>query len=162
MKKDNSSFEQEHDLSKDVIENNIFDLEYCDETGEVTPTDSIPGNSTPLAIMCFIATALFLAFGLFLFFSDVNVTSMGFIESEVVNKIIALLIMIGISLLFFILGVSSVKKAKIYYKQKNALESEEVDETAESQILQRTCPKCGETHDIDYPKCPNCKYNYLE
>ena len=25
-----------------------------------------------------------------------------------------------------------------------------------------TCPKCGKSHDIDYPKCPNCKYNYLE
>lgn len=28
-------------------------------------------------------------------------------------------------------------------------------------ILDKTeCPNCGEVHDIDYPKCPKCKYNY--
>ena len=24
------------------------------------------------------------------------------------------------------------------------------------------CPKCGTVHDMDYPKCPNCRYNYEE
>ena len=22
------------------------------------------------------------------------------------------------------------------------------------------CPKCGKIHEIDYPKCPFCKYDY--
>ncbi len=27
-------------------------------------------------------------------------------------------------------------------------------------LPQRTCPKCGHTHDFDYPKCPHCKFDY--
>ena len=27
-------------------------------------------------------------------------------------------------------------------------------------IAQMKCPRCGKKHDIDYPKCPFCKYNY--
>ncbi len=30
----------------------------------------------------------------------------------------------------------------------------------ESGIAQKKCPKCGCVHDIDYPKCPNCKHPY--
>jgi rubrerythrin len=33
-------------------------------------------------------------------------------------------------------------------------------EQVEDQIDQIECPNCGETHDMDYPKCPFCKYNY--
>ena len=29
-------------------------------------------------------------------------------------------------------------------------------------IPQKTCPKCGETHDFDYPKCPYCNHNYYK
>ncbi len=29
-------------------------------------------------------------------------------------------------------------------------------------IAQMNCPKCGALHDIDYPKCPLCKFNYNE
>ena len=43
-----------------------------------------------------------------------------------------------------------------------AIENEETDEAGNDMIMQRTCPKCGKTHDIDYPKCPDCGYNYLE
>ncbi|MDR7870743.1 MAG: hypothetical protein RIN55_07800 [Tissierellaceae bacterium] len=32
----------------------------------------------------------------------------------------------------------------------------------EDQIEQIECPNCGSTHDIDYPKCPFCKYNYYD
>ncbi len=28
------------------------------------------------------------------------------------------------------------------------------------EIAQRKCPHCGKMHDIDYPKCPFCKYDY--
>ena len=30
----------------------------------------------------------------------------------------------------------------------------------DDQIEQIKCPNCGKTHDMDYPKCPFCKYNY--
>lgn len=33
-------------------------------------------------------------------------------------------------------------------------------EDQEDQIAQIKCPNCGKTHDIDYPKCPFCKYDY--
>lgn len=35
------------------------------------------------------------------------------------------------------------------------------EQTAETDSLpQKTCPKCGDRHDFDYPKCPKCKYVY--
>ncbi|MBE6613088.1 MAG: hypothetical protein E7632_11400 [Ruminococcaceae bacterium] len=27
-------------------------------------------------------------------------------------------------------------------------------------IAQVRCPACGRSHDMDYPKCPFCKYDY--
>ena len=30
----------------------------------------------------------------------------------------------------------------------------------EERIAKRECPKCGEKHDWDYPKCPFCNYDY--
>ena len=114
----------------------------------------------PLAVGNFFAAVLFLAFGLFLFFSDVNVTFFGLIESDMINKIIVLIIMLVISLFSFILGFVYLKKAKKYYRNKAALQNEQIDKTVQDKIWQRTCPKCGQSHDIDYPKCPNCKFNY--
>lgn len=35
-----------------------------------------------------------------------------------------------------------------------------VSEGAENEIAQLKCPQCGKTHDMDYPKCPFCKYSY--
>jgi len=32
----------------------------------------------------------------------------------------------------------------------------------EDRIAQRRCPKCGYLHDVDYPKCPFCKFDYFE
>ena len=164
MNKDNNSFEQEYDSLKDVIEfqNNMFNPGHYIGTGKGPPTVSAPGNATPLVIFCFFASAIFLAFGLLLFFSDIRITSSGLIESPLANKIIILIIMLVISLFFMFFGFAYLKKAKRFYKEKRALENEVIDETGEDEIWQRTCPKCGKSHDIDYPKCPNCKYNYLE
>ena len=164
MNKDNNSFEQEYDSLKDVIEfqNNMFNPGHYIGTGKVPPTVSAPGNSTPLVIFCFFDSAIFLAFGLLLFFSDIHITSSRLIESPLANKIIILIIMLVISLFFMFFGFAYLKKAKRFYKEKRALENEVIDETGEDEIWQRTCPKCGKSHDIDYPKCPNCKYNYLE
>ena len=30
----------------------------------------------------------------------------------------------------------------------------------EDELPQKTCPRCGEKHDFDYPKCPVYKYDY--
>ncbi len=103
-----------------------------------------------------------MAFGLFLFFGDIKVTFFGLIESAIANKAIALIVMLGISLLFLFFGFVYLKKAKKYYREKAVLENKPIDEADEDKIWQRTCPKCGISHDIDYPKCPNCSFNYLE
>ena len=155
---------EEYDSIKDVIEfqNNIFNPGHYVGTGKVPPTVSAPGNATPWAVVCFFAAVLFLGLGLFLFFSDVNVTSFGLIESDMANKIIVLIMMLVISLFSLIFGFAYLKKAKKYYRKKAALENEQIDKTVEDRIWQRTCPKCGKSHDIDYPKCPNCGFNYLE
>lgn len=164
MNQNNNDFEQEYDSLKDVIEfqNNMFNPGHYVGTGKVPPTVSAPGNPTPLVILCFFATAIFLAFGLFLFFSDIRITSSGLIESPMANKIIVLIIMLGISLFFMFFGFVYLKKAKRFYNEKRILENEVIDETVEDKIWQRTCPKCGKSHDFDYPKCPYCKFNYLE
>lgn len=164
MNKDNNTFEQEYDSLKDVIEfqNNMYNPGHYVGTGKVSPIVSAPGNATPLAIMCFLATVLFGAFGLFLFFSDIRITSSGLIESPVANKIIVLIIMLGIALFFLFLAFGYLRKSKKYYKGKRVFEKERDDEIGEDEIWQRTCPKCGKSHDFDYPKCPNCKYNYFE
>ena len=162
MNENNKDLETEYDSLKDVIEfqKNMYNPGYYVGTGKIPPTVSVPGNATPAVVLCFFATILFLSFGLFLFFSDVNVTSLGLIESALGNKIFALIIMIVIALFFLILGFSYLRKAKKYYREKAALKNEQVDDTVEDKIWQRTCPKCGKSHDIDYPKCPNCKFDY--
>ena len=37
-------------------------------------------------------------------------------------------------------------------------EAEEYDEG--DSIAKTKCPRCGALHDIDYPKCPSCGYDY--
>ena len=155
--------QNEYDSLNDVIEfqNNQFNPGYYIGTGKVPPTVSAPGNATPLAVVYFLSGLLILAFGLFLFFSDVAVTSAGFIESPLRNKILVLTFFAVLSLLCFILGFVYLKKAKRFYKEKKAMNSEPADETAVDEIWQRTCPSCGKQHDLDYPKCPHCGHNYL-
>ena len=29
-----------------------------------------------------------------------------------------------------------------------------------SDLPQKKCPRCGMTHDFDYPKCPHCEFDY--
>ena len=81
---------------------------------------------------------------------------------SIIPKIITLIIMTAISLFFLFLAFGFLKETKRYYKEKTVLENEVIDETVEDEISKRTCPKCGESIDIDFPKCPNCKYNFLE
>lgn len=164
MSKKHNELETGYDSLKDVAEfqKNMYNPGHYIGTGKVPPTVSAPGNATPLAIACFLFAVIVLAFGLFCFFGDVSVTSGGLIKSPVANKIIALIIMLALSLFFLLLGFAYFRKAKKYYKEKAILENEKIDESIEDKLWQRTCPKCGKSHDIDYPKCPNCRFNYLE
>ena len=160
----NRDISTEYDSLKDVTEyqKNMYNPGYYVGTGRIPPTVSATGNATPLVVMCFCAALLFLAFGFVLFFSDINITSGGVVKSAKTNKIIALIIMLAISGVFTLFGFRYLKKSKRYYRQKRKMEEEPIDETVENTLCQRTCPKCGETHDIDYPKCPKCKHNYFE
>ena len=164
MSEENKESPQEYDSFKDIAEyqNNMFNPGHYIGTGKVPPTVSAPGNALPLAVTYLIAAALILAFGLFLFFSDVNVRTLDSIKSPIVNKAIGLIIMSVIAAFCAFFGVAYAKKSKKYYKAKRALEQETVDEEIEDKLWQRTCPNCNHSHDIDYPKCPNCSYNYLE
>ena len=164
MNENNKDFEKEYDSFKDVAEfqNNMFNPGHYIGTGKVPPTVSAPGNATPIAVFSFIASAGFLIFGLWLFFSDAQVVSSGLIESPLINKIIVLTMMSVISLFFLLMALGYTRKAKRYYRKKAAIENEETYGAGNDMIMQRTCPECGKTHDIDYPKCPNCGYNYLE
>lgn len=164
MNENNKDFEKEYDSFKDVAEfqNNMFNPGHYIGTGKVPPTVSAPGNAAPMAVFCFITSVGIFAFGLWLFFSDARVVSSGLIESPLINKIIVLIIMSAISLFDLLLALGYTRKAKRYRKAKAAIENEETDEAGDDAIWQRTCPECGKTHDIDYPKCPNCGYNYLE
>jgi hypothetical protein len=66
----NKDFEQEYDSLKDVIEyqNNMYNPGYYIGTGRVPPTVSAPGNALPLAIVYFIASAIFWHVVYFYFF----------------------------------------------------------------------------------------------
>lgn len=154
MREDNKDFDKEYDSLKDVIDfqNNMFNPGHYIGTGRVMPIVSAPGNATPMAVVCFISTILSIAFELVVLFSDL----------DTIDKIILTLIMLGLSAFVTALGIGYLKKSLRYRKQKTKIEEEYVDNTVKDEIWQRTCPKCGIKHDIDYPKCPNCKYNYLD
>lgn len=165
MSENNMNFENEHNSLQDVAEfqNNQFNPGHYIGTGKVPPSVYAAGNPVALAVLSLFAGVLVFVFGLYLFLSNVTVTSGGLIKSPVTNKIIVLIIMTVISLFLLYLSFVYFKKTIKYYKEKTALEDEEETVDAiENQIMQRTCPKCGISHDIDYPKCPNCKHNYLE
>lgn len=66
--------------------------------------------------------------------------------------------------LTIVFGITSVTVKKIHkclllainsYSPTKILESE-----SEDSITQQKCPKCENLHDVDYPKCPFCKYDY--
>lgn len=164
MSRNDQHSETEYDSLKDVLEfqKNMYNPGHYIGTGRVPPIVSAPGNAMPLVVACFVASALALAFGVLLLFSDVNVVSFGLARSAMANKIITIIIILVISLFLMILGFGYLKKAKRYYRQKAAMKSEQTDNMIADKIAHRTCPKCGISHDFDYPKCPGCKFDYYE
>lgn len=49
---------------------------------------------------------------------------------------------------------------KIELFQQNDYSDYNRDFSYDDQIAKKKCPNCGQLHDIDYPKCPFCKYKY--
>jgi len=37
---------------------------------------------------------------------------------------------------------------------------EQITAYSDAQLPQTKCPRCGKSHDFDYPKCPYCGYSY--
>ena len=38
----------------------------------------------------------------------------------------------------------------------------QLDGYSHSDLPQKQCPNCGETHDFDYPQCPYCGFDYYK
>ncbi len=144
-----NELKNDYDSFKDVadFQKNMFNPGHYIGTGRVSPQISAPGNATPLAVIYLIGSCAFLALGVFLL-----------TQLEIVAAIVTLII----SFFGMLLALGYIRKAKRYHKSKAALEKEEIDEAVEDKIWQRTCPKCNKNHDIDYPKCPFCDFNYIK
>ncbi len=111
------------DMLKDVAEyqKNMYNPGYYIGTGRVPPTVSAPGNAKPMAVLWFFFAALFAALGLIALFSDVQFASSGLIESDVVNKVIAVVILAAISVFCLLMALGYLRKVRRYYRQKAAL-----------------------------------------
>lgn len=157
-KRDNSGLEPEYDSLRDVIEfqNNMFNPGHYIGTGKVPPVITAPGNAMPLAVAYFSFSALCFIIGIFQLIDLISNNA-----TPHRDKIILLSVLFVAGLLLLRFGFAYLKKALKYRKAKKELEQELVDTTRTDKLWQRTCPNCGQMHDIDYPKCPACKFNYL-
>ena len=164
MDQNNLDFEQEHSSLKEVDEfqKNMYNPGYYVGTGKVPPTISGTGNTLPGAIVGFLGAGICVLFSLLFLFSKDGLLEEGLSGSDAKGKIMVLGILLVSAVVFLRFGWVYWKKSKKYRQEKIALKNEPLDTADEDKIWQRTCPKCGKTHDMDYPKCPNCKFDYLE
>lgn len=44
--------------------------------------------------------------------------------------------------------------------ERNVKKYNDYCQSLEDEIAQTKCPNCGKEHDLDYPKCPYCRYDY--
>ncbi len=164
MDQNNSDFEQEHSSLKEVDEfqKNMYNPGHYVGTGKVPPTISGTGNTLPGAIVGFLGAGICVLFSLLFLFSKDGLLAEGLSGSDAKDKIMVLSILLVSAVGSFRFGWVYWKKSKKYRQEKIALKNEPLDTAVEDKIWQRTCPKCGKTHDMDYPKCPHCKFDYLE
>lgn len=101
-------------------------------TDENTPLVSGRGNPIPEMVVSFFVMAGVLAFGLFLLFSDINVSPELF-GSQMASKIFAFIITLVISFFILLYAIALCKRVKIYYSQKRELEDYPVDETGDDE-----------------------------
>ena len=160
MEENNKNF-KDNSLQNDVQIQCNDKNKLCENNGEIQPIAIVSGNGNPmpLVVMNFLIAAALLAFAFFLFFYDII---LGTIPRSMAKKVIDSVVILAIALVFIWMGIYYLKKARTYYQEKREFESQAMDETVEDEIVQRTCPGCGRVHDIDYPKCPNCKYDYRD
>lgn len=172
-----NSFEKSQRAEQNYIEemieyqNNQFNPGYYVGTGKIHPAIKASGNAMPLAIWMFIqATGLIIFYCFlikFLFFHTNTPNSMVTITftdgSPLFNFIVITVVFLVVTFVCIWFGIIYLKKAKLYRFQKKQLEkSGSLDNIkGGNHIAKRTCPECGEKHDIDYPKCPYCKHSYI-
>ena len=58
-----------------------------------------------------------------------------------------------VSGLCFIVGIITFIAGLFIPQEKKAVHIDE-------ELPQRQCPRCGKSHDFDYPQCPFCDYHY--
>lgn len=136
------------------------DIFHAASTDEIELLVAGRGNPIPEIVVSFLGGAFFFLFGLFLLLGDIRISPELF-GSQTASKIIAFVIMLLISCFYLLYAIALCKRAKIYYCKKREFENCPVDETVEDKIKQRTCPRCGDIHDIDYPQCPKCRFKFF-
>lgn len=79
----------------------------------------------------------------------------GYIVGAIIGAIISYII------LYFIIK-AAVRDGIVEARHTDDIDDSDInyDEEEESGISKTTCPNCGNIHDIDYSKCPYCKYQY--
>lgn len=63
-------------------------------------------------------------------------------------------------LLGYIIAGFIISLCDFAYKKPQVKVFPDWEEQVEDQLEQFECSNCGKTHDMDYPKCPYCKYKY--
>lgn len=163
---DEEDEEQNYTAKMIEYQNNQFNPGYYIGTGKVPTHVKASGNPLPLAIWMFIqATGLIAFYCLIiklLFFptSGQHYTFTG--VSPLLDFVIITVAFLALTFICIWFGVVYAKKAKAYLLRKKKLGEEEARNPVQGddQIWQRTCPKCGKKHDIDYPRCPYCHHSY--
>lgn len=143
---------------------NQFNPGYYIGTGKLPPSVKANGNALPLAIVYIILSVSFLVFYVLILASGEDILQKIF-SSDIANKIFYTLVFLAIEAFFVRLSIVYSKKAASYFRKKREIEADEsIDDGYDAQLklMKRTCPNCGKLHDIDYPKCPYCKYNYSD
>ena len=165
MNENNENYQNEYDSWQDDPELQYHteqDLGADNDENDILKCENI--NPMPVVIGCFVCAAFFLVIGVYSLFCNSNNTSLKLAEifSPDANPIF---VVFSVMALFSLLvGLPFLRRVKTYHREQKEMESEMgvIDETVEEKIMQRTCPRCGDSHDMDYPQCPKCKYRFFE
>ena len=93
-------------------------------TLDMMPDFTGQGNAMPMAITSFFLAAVFLTFGFILLFGEIEVTSSGLVESPMVNKVIAFVIMLLIALFLIVVGFGFFKTTRFWHKFKKRIKKQ--------------------------------------
>ena len=93
-------------------------------TLDMMPDLTGQGNAMPMAITSFFIAVVFLTFGFILLFGEIEVTSSGLVESPIVNKVIAFVIMLLIALFLIVVGFGFFKTTRFWHKFKKRIKKQ--------------------------------------